>query len=340
MNQAQLKKDRVIISFLYDPALVLAVKTLSGRWWHSDDKYWSADLNVQNIEKLVELNFSLSSELQEWYACMTAPQPELPTDITIPGLRKALYLFQKQGVAFMELKKGRVLLADSMGLGKTMQTLAWLQLHKKDALPAVVICPCSLKLNWQKEISIWTNLSSVVWSGRNGKSTENTKAVVHIINYDILAKVTKDEETGRKNVDVRSDILALKVKTVIIDEAHFAKDSRSQRAKAVLALCKTAKHVIALTGTPIVNRPVEIYNSLKAVAPQLFPSFIKFAFRYCAPHNNGFGWNFKGASNTKELHELLTSTVMLRRTKEDVLKELPPKVRSIVPLEINNRKEY
>lgn len=344
MKYVSLDRGKLIITFPYDPSLVKMVKELTGRRWHSQAKHWTADLDVMNVRRLITSGFSLSLGLQKWYAnAISAPSPR--KNLIIPGLKKELYPHQKEAVGFIEQKNGRALIADSMGLGKTATVLAWLQLNKNNnVLPAIVVCPSSMKLTWQKEVSNWTELTSRVWEGRisnhsNGTPELSASTDIHIINYDILASKVKDED-GKEIIKVRSDISGLKPKTVIIDEAHMCKDLKSQRTKAVLDLCKTASHVIALSGTPILNRPVEIYPILKAVAPQLFPSFTKFAYRYCAPVYNGYGWDFRGASNIKELYELLTERVMIRRLKQDVLKDLPPKIRSVIPLEIDNRDEY
>lgn len=105
-------------------------------------------------------------------------------------------------------------------------------------------------------------------------------------------------------------------------------------------LCGYAAHVLALSGTPIVNRPVEFYNPINLVSPGLFPSFFHYARRYCGAIHNGFGWDFNGASNTQELHHKLTSSIMMRRLKKDVLKELPTKRRLTVPIEIETGCEY
>jgi SWI/SNF-related matrix-associated actin-dependent regulator 1 of chromatin subfamily A len=89
---------------------------------------------------------------------------------------------------------------------------------------------------------------------------------------------------------------------------------------------------IALSGTPIINKPVEFFNVLNILRPSIFNSFYKFTNRYCAPSYNGFGWNYNGASNLDELHKILLDTCMIRRLKKDVLKELPDKVISILPV--------
>jgi SWI/SNF-related matrix-associated actin-dependent regulator 1 of chromatin subfamily A len=125
-----------------------------------------------------------------------------------------------------------------------------------------------------------------------------------------------------------------------MDEAHFVKNNAALRTKAVKLLAKGIPHLLALTGTPIENRPVEIFNAIKLVNPNVVPSFWEFAKRFCGMKHNGYGWDFSGSSNTKELHDLLVNTIMIRRLKKDVLPELPDKVYSYVPMKLNNEKEY
>jgi len=216
-----------------------------------------------------------------------------------------------------------------MGLGKTAQALAYLQLHP-ELRPAIVVCPASLKLNWRKEINMWMDFQNQDVRIINGKVTANTMTLsygINIINYDILSSWADKLKT-------------IKPAVIILDESHYLKNSKAQRTNAVIKLCKNIKHVIALSGTPIVNRPIEFYNTIKIIEPGLFPSQWKFAHEYCGAKHNGFGWDFNGATNTTKLHELLTSTIMIRRKKEDVLKDLPAKVRSVVPIEIDNLMEY
>jgi len=191
-----------------------------------------------------------------------------------------------------------------------------------------------------------------------------------IINYDILANKTKSTFRPRKPGDktqsaVRQwddekeiyvevfeeiveipntgwiDILKnLNPLAVVGDEIQYIKSNSAYRTKAFKRLCKGVRHVIGLSGTPIINRPIEFFNPLHVIEPTLFPAFFPYAKRYCGATHNGWGWDFTGATNTDELHELVTKYVMLRRLKKEVLKELPDKVRAVVPIAIDNRAEY
>jgi len=233
-----------------------------------------------------------------------------------------------------------------MGLGKTIQALAWLQLHPEKR-PAVILCPAHLKLNWAQEIEQTIGEHSVqVLSGTD--TNQPIWGDIVIINYDILHNKydTATDSIGKKRkkeleytgwVDFLID---KKPQVLIIDEAHAIKSNQALRTKATKKLAKKVQHVIALTGTPIVNKPIEGFNILQVVDKTVFPNFWKFAQKYCDAKHNGFGWDFNGASNKEELHRILTQTVMIRRRKQDVLKDLPSKIYSYVPMEITNHKEY
>lgn len=319
-------KPAIKIMFPFDVDTVNRVKTLPGRKFNGDSfpKYWTCPLSLEAVEKLQEWGFELDARLEEYLQkSKTNVNDVAATDV--PGLRMELFPFQKKGVSFIDAKDGRALIGDEMGLGKTAQALAWLQL-RKEARPAIVVVPASLKLNWEKEANMWMSEPNVqILSGAN----PNTPIIgeIIIINYDIL-KYWLDA------------LMAIKPQVLIMDEAHYVKNNSAQRTKAVKQLGRRIPHVIGLTGTPIVNRPIELYNAIKLIDETVVPRFWDYAQKYCDAKHNGYGWDFTGATNTQELHETLVNTIMLRRLKKDVLTELPDKIRSFVPLELTNEKEY
>jgi len=315
-------KTRLSIKFPYDPGVLNKVKSLSDRRWHSTDKRWTADLSVPNVEKLRDWGFTMDAEVSRFILARVAPVPTV--DLSGVQLRGELYPFQREGVERLMSMQGRALLGDEQGLGKTVQALAWLDLNPQ-ARPAVIVCPASLKLNWKREAERWLHEDEdiTVVEGTTGRKIPGS---IIIINYDILAK--------------RRDDLPKIIKAVILDEAHAIKSRSTQRTKAVQALCKPVQHVIALTGTPILNRPVELFNTVNIVAPGVFPSFWHFAQKFCGAKHTRFGWDFTGASNIPELSELLHRTVMIRRLKADVMKDLPPKQYSYVPMALDDPARY
>ena len=114
---------------------------------------------------------------------------------------------------------------------------------------------------------------------------------------------------------------------VIADEAHFLKSRDSKRSKNLIPIIQAAKRVVLLSGTPILNRPVEIFNLLRIIRPDVTPSFKDFTNRYCNPKQTNYGMDYSGAACTSELHNLLQNSYMVRRLKKDVLDQLPDKRR-------------
>jgi SNF2 family DNA or RNA helicase len=249
-------------------------------------------------------------------------------------LRTRLYHFQKQGVQFLEEHQGRALLGDDMGLGKTLQTIAWM-VHHPEARPAVILCPATLKHHWQRQLRMHGRLRSTVISGRPPRLLRTD---IWIVNYDIVApqKRKKGALPGWGEF-----LKEHNPKLLVLDECHYVKERTTKRTKMCLTMAKGVPHIIALSGTPITNRPVEFYPVLSMIAPGLFPSFWKYAMKYCDPKRGfrGRGWDFRGASHLDELHEVL-KPVMLRRMKTDVLPDLPPKIRTTLPVDIDNMGEY
>lgn len=247
--------------------------------------------------------------------------------------KKRPYKYQRLGIKKIKRFGGNVLLADEMGLGKSCQAL----LYRKKYLPngtVVVICPASLKWNWQNEIKMWLGKQSSILDKRTPdvktKELVRNKKIL-IINYDILGDPKKKESWIRfiRNV-VKPDLM-------IVDEIHNCKSPDAQRTHAVRYLARRTKKKILISGTPMTNRPPELWPALNMLMPDLFPSFRAFASRYSKPEWTPWGIKYKGAQRLGELHKLLHNVCMIRRLQKDVLKDLPTKTRSIIPIELNSK---
>jgi SNF2 family DNA or RNA helicase len=219
-----------------------------------------------------------------------------------------------------------VLIADEMGLGKTIQAIGLLN-ALPDPFRVLIICPASLRLNWARECSRWLTRSyetTVVTDGKPVRVLARGPQLV-IVNYDRLGKLPA--------------LSAASWDVLILDEAHYVKNPDAARSQKVYALAKCARRVVALTGTPILNRPRELQPILAMLDSESWGDFMRYAFRYCDPSQNEYGWDFNGASHLDELQEKLRASVMVRRLKADVLNELPAKRRSFVPLFIKNYRD-
>ena len=315
------------ITFPFNTNDLRDVRTLSGRHYEPDPpRHWTAPLNIESVEKLEKWGFALEDSLKEFLMKSKAHVDSMK-EINVPGLKMKLFPFQKKGVAFIEQKNGRALVADEMGLGKTIQAISYLQLHPEKR-PVIIIVPASLKLNWEREYEMWIGKKHTqILSGKKNHSISVAKKPIIIINYDILSAWVED-------------LKKIHAQVLILDESHYIKNNKAQRTKAVKKIAKNISHIIALSGTPIINRPIEMYNALRLINHTAVPSRWDYAMRYCVARHNGFGWDLNGATNTKELHDKLVNTIMIRRLKADVLSELPPKQRSSLPLELSNQKEY
>jgi SWI/SNF-related matrix-associated actin-dependent regulator 1 of chromatin subfamily A len=249
-------------------------------------------------------------------------------------LKDKLRPFQRQGILWLEKVNGIGLLADEMGLGKSAQAITYLKINP-ELRPTLIICPASIKINWQLEIKKWANEESLILYGK--KSSHIAKYPYYIINYDILAEEIKiDKKKVLKDTSWIFKLASMGIKAIIIDECQSVVNPSAVRSKAVATLKKIlpSAKFIALSGTPIKNRPKEFQVVLSMLSPKnkLLTNRWKYLFRFCNPKHNGFGWTFDGATNIEQLQEII-KPLMLRRTKDEVLKDLPPKQRIIIPLE-------
>jgi SWI/SNF-related matrix-associated actin-dependent regulator 1 of chromatin subfamily A len=223
----------------------------------------------------------------------------------------------------------RFILADDMGLGKTTSTIiAALETGAKKIL---IICPASLKINWEREIANYSDRPCYIAEGKKF----STESDFVIVNYDILKNFhdPKDKEN--------SLLIQSKFELVILDEAHMVSNAQAQRTKIINNFVKDIKRVWLLTGTPMTSRPMNYYNLLSIIESPVAQNWMAYAIRYCQGFQFRAGnrkiWNVTGASNLEELRER-TSKQILRRLKEQVL-DLPEKIITPVYLRTSS-KEY
>jgi len=235
---------------------------------------------------------------------------------------------QKEAIEKLAGSK-RFILADDMGLGKTTSTI--IAALESGAKKVLIICPASLKINWSREIENYTDKSIYICEGKNFSSDHDFV----IVNYDIIKNFhdIKDKET--------SQIINSKFDLVIIDEAHYIKNSQAQRTKLINHFVKNINRLWLLTGTPITSRPIDYYNLLSLVESPVAQNWMAYVIRFCEGYQFRAGqrkvWNVNGASNLDELRER-TSKQILRRLKTDVL-DLPEKIINPVYLRLKSR-EY
>ncbi|KRY80076.1 SWI/SNF-related matrix-associated actin-dependent regulator of chromatin subfamily A-like protein 1 [Trichinella pseudospiralis] len=241
-------------------------------------------------------------------------------------IKNQLFPFQLEAVKFAISRKGRLLIADEMGLGKTVEALAVASYYRNE-WPLLVVCPSSMKYTWVEEIEnrlpfVNSNQIVVLNTGRDSLPNSSDCSVL-ITSYDFM-------------VNQSEALIGRKFSIVILDESHNIKNFRTQRYKVATKLLKAAKRVILLSGTPALSKPSELFTQIDCIAPRMFKNFLEFGQRYCNPKMIKLGsktvYDYSGASNLEELQLILKETIMLRRTKDQVLSQLPSKIRKVVVL--------
>lgn len=265
---------------------------------------------------------------------LLAAAAALPDDSALyaslpPRLEAALMPFQREGVRFGLRHGGRVLIGDEMGLGKTVQAIALMAAYRSE-WPALIICPSSLREAWAAALTEWLGARAdrvvVVNTAKEGAGIGAAPAPTYdfvIISYSLVGKLKESLARARFRV-------------VTLDESHYIKDGRAARTKDTVPLASSAARCILLSGTPALARPKELFSQLGALLPAAgLRALREFGERYCQATGRGrtFGL-YEGASNLDELNRVLNAAVMVRRLKADVLKQLPPKRRQQVFLEV------
>ena len=339
----ELKGDNFELSFKYRTSIVDRVRQIPGRRFDGAKKVWivparsRVDLErmIYQIRQFENINWVNGTEKKE--EDIAYDIPELP-NLTVPhNLKIQPYPYQLKGIARgLELK--RFMNCDEPGLGKTLQSIATINLA--DAFPCLVVCPSSLKINWQREWEKFTDKKAMVLTDKVRDTWtffyQTGMHQVFIVNYESLKKyfvqrIKKAEGWTLRDVEFRNSINLFK--SVIIDESHRCKSASTQQAKFCKGICTGKEWVIELTGTPVVNRPKDLIPQL-AILNRMddFGGYKPFVNRYCSGQRE--------ASNLKELNFNLWKYCMFRREKSLVLTDLPDKIRQVNTCEITNRKEY
>lgn len=317
------------------------VKAAGFRWNPDRRRWWTPDAD----KAAVLAKFADEPLKSELLAIVAAKEAALAAsratdadaDLDLPCPEGLAYLpYQRAGIAY-GLNHKNVLIADEMGLGKTIQLLGIVNADPS-VRSVLLVVPASLKINWKREAQKWLvrPLSVAVANGGAFPTAD-----VVIINYDILAK-HYDAIRAR-----HWDLLG-------IDEVHYTKNADAQRSQHVwgneekvryaeykgkkapkLIAPIKARRIVALTGTPLLNRVIELWTIAHGMAPAVFSNFMYFAKRYCAAYQGRYGWDFTGSSNLDELQEKLRVNFMIRRLKAEVLTELPVKRRTVVAIPAN-----
>lgn len=354
------------LSFDYNPRLVEVIKRIPSRpRWDSGDKVWVVAKNSPLYPPGYDARWYVDT-FSDWAVknryCLSVRRSTEEKDevFEIPPMKKfegehymllPPYEYQLEGVRYA-LDHKRCIFGDQPGLGKTLQAIcSVVKAHKEaevygESFPVLVICPAALKVNWQREFKTFAGIDAVILDDRNKadwhrfwelkKPNGESICPVFITNYESLKKFFVTKETAKKRITLRSihfdERIAL-FKSVIIDESHKCKSSKTQQSKYTEGICKGKKWIFGLTGTPVVNNNTDLIQQLKILDRlEDFGGYQKFVYRYC----NGP----KQSSHIKELNYLLWRFGFFRREKKNVLTQLPDKMRQYITCDITNRKEY
>lgn len=274
------------------------------------------DKDVQNEMDKVERDNAIQTKREARLSKL--PQiDELDQNLRVDTLLP-LFPFQRQVVDFVEKAGGRALLALDMGMGKSCCSIGY-GVYKNYG-SVLVVCPSSVKGHWEREIMNFAGIKA-----NNLTETEERGG------WEII---------GYPNLDKYFNYLRKReYQLIVLDECHFLKNKSAIRTKKAFALLKKARDVLFLSGTPILNRPAEIYNVFNFIRPMPFWGNMGFAMLYCGLKQDPFGrWDYTGASNLDDLKEKMS--FMIKMNKKDYLNQLPDKTINIIETEMRDWSDY
>lgn len=321
---ATLQNNRIVIRFPYLPNLVEAVRSIPDRAWNPTHKQWEVPNTPWHCAKVIEVlkphsGFEIAPEIKKC-ADATADKPNLRKK-----LPKNLYPYQKEGIEHIYAARGRALVADDMGLGKSAEALVWSYLFGGRKI--LIVSPANVTWKWAlKEAAMWAQ-------GHTVQVVEGGKTKMFDTNITIMSY--------RTMVIRYEELSTIPFDTIIFDEAHYLKSNKSQQNRMARKLVKGVPYLLMLTGTPFKNRRFELFQLLHMLDPKVWSNAIEFGTRYCGGKFMNGHWITPpdGETNTEELQDRL-APLMLRRTKKQVAIDLPDLTRVTIPMYIDNDREY
>lgn len=305
------------------------------------ERVWEVDLSHKAAVDALKIKYfgRFVEQTEEEKIGEIPPMPKLTIDIPT---RLPLRDYQKEDVAY-GMEKLHFINGNQPGLGKSFEAIA--TIYALNAWPALIICPASLRRNWQIEWEKFVGIKAMILNDSVKKTWptfyEMGMCNVFIVNYESLKKyfvldIVKNEKGKFKLSNVKFNSNINLFESVAIDELHKIKDPTTMVSKLVRGVCAKKKVVIGLTGTPIVNKPKDLVAQLLAIGQleAVAGNYKHFMNRYCG------GMAGAGATNLEELNYKLKTTCFFQRLKKDVLKDLPDKVHQIVYCDITTRDEY
>lgn len=314
----------------YEKVIIKAVKQIPGITWNSDKKSWQAPLasvaevigwaNSFDVPVAEEIH-AHAVNVKENLNKLKDASRSTDAEIKVESIKGELLPYQRAGVAYASNAK-RTFIADEMGLGKTLQAIATLE-YVWDSYPAVVVCPPTLVLNWKAEYARWLPEKRV-------SVVSNRKEFPDKDSYDIVVVGYSNVSHWEKELKGHQ--------SYVFDESHYCKTPTAARTKSAVKIARTAPKegiVLCLTGTPVTNRPAEYASQLEILGKlKDFGGLWGFYRRYCGAFQDSFGqWNISGHSHLDELNDRLRGNCYIRRTKDQVLKELPPVIHNPIIVE-------
>jgi len=319
----------------YKPELVEALKATPGMVWEPNNRVW---IGYADAFKSLDYD-SVRRMLGPTWPRQDGPVDPAQLAALSYEVLKGLRHYQQDGVEFLyETSPQGAILADVMGAGKSAQALRAAKALNQRTL---IVCPSFVRGVWEKELAKW-------WPEASYGVLEGVKELhdippwlVVIVHYDILHAWVEKLAAWRGGP---RDESKPGPKTLILDEAHFVSNEKSRRSKACKTLAARCPNRIALTGTPLTNRPRDLWNVVDIISPGRFGGFFKYGLRYCGAEQKTVGhgadakavWDFNGRSHLDELRRRL-GYFMLRRTHEDINLELPALTRQVIELKVPKR---